>query len=88
MEAFPNNPNTIMGPSLHLVYCDEMGFIRDDCGLYDAILFTLSTPGGTFIASSTQGSNDSLFYKICFDPAFPFSRHHLTWKEALDLTGR
>jgi len=30
IEAFPNNPSTIRGPSLNLVYCDEMGFIRDD----------------------------------------------------------
>lgn len=87
VEAFPNNPYTIRGPSLHLVYCDEMGFIRDDNDLYDAILFTLSATGGTFIASSTPGSSDSLFYKICFDPKFPFSRHHVTWKEALEPHG-
>jgi len=83
VEAFPNNPSTIRGPTLNLVYCDEMNFIRDDEELYDAILFTISTTDGTFIASSTPGSKENLFYKICNDPGFKFSRHHVTWKDAL-----
>src|SRR5713101_7290811 len=40
IEAYPNSPLTIRGPTLHLVYCDEMNYIRDDTELYDAILFT------------------------------------------------
>jgi len=88
IEAYPNNPLTIRGPTLHLVYCDEMNFIRDDFELYDAVLFTLSTTGGCFIASSTPGSRDSLFYKICFAQEFEgFSRHHITWRDAVEPNG-
>ncbi len=87
IEAFPNNPATIRGPSLQLVYCDEMGFIRDDKELYDAILFTIPTTKGTVIVSSTSGSRDSLFYNISHDDAYGFSRHHVTWKEALEPNG-
>lgn len=57
--AFPNNPNTIRGPSLNLVYCGKMGFITDHKELYDATLFTLAATDGTFIVSSTPGSRDS-----------------------------
>jgi phage FluMu gp28-like protein len=85
IEAFPNNPMTIRGPSLNLVYCDEMGFIRDDEELYDSVLFTISTTGGRFIVSSTPGSKENLFYKICNDTTF--SRYHVTWKEALEPNG-
>lgn len=88
IEAFPNNPLTIRGPSLHTVYCDEMNFIRDDTELFDAILFTLSSTNGTFIASSTPGSRDSLFYKLCFAPEYKdFHRSHVTWKNALEPNG-
>ncbi len=48
IEAYPNSPLTIRGPTLHLVYCDEMNYIRDDAELYDAILFTLGTTNGSF----------------------------------------
>lgn len=87
VEAFPNNPNTIRGPSLQLLYCDEMNFIRDDLELYDSVLFTLATTGGRFIASSTPGSKEGLFYKICTDHTLGFSRHHVTWKDALEPKG-
>ncbi len=88
IEALPNSPLTIRGPTLHLVYCDEMNFIRDDAELYDAILFTLGTTNGSFIASSTPGSRDGLFYKICFAQEYSdFGRHHVTWREALEPTG-
>ncbi len=30
IEAFPNNPETIRGPTLHVVYGDEMNFIPND----------------------------------------------------------
>ena len=65
-----------------------MNFIRDDAELYDAILFTLGTTNGSFIASSTPGSRDGLFYKICFAQEYSdFGRHHVTWREALEPTG-
>jgi len=88
IEALPNNPMTIRGPTLHCVYCDEMNFIRDDVDLYDAILFTLATTNGSFIASSTPGSRDGLFYKLCFGEEFSdFSRYHVTWREAVEPGG-
>ena len=87
VEAVPNNPQTIRGASLNLVYCDEMNFIRDDVELYDAILFTIITTNGTFIASSTPGSRDSVFHKISYAPEYKFSRHHVTWKEAVEPNG-
>ncbi len=88
IEAYPNNPLTIRGPTLHLVYCDEMNFIRDDVELYDAVLFTIGTTDGSFIASSTPGSRDGLFYKICFAPEYAdFSRHYISWREAVEPNG-
>src|SRR5437879_3986039 len=65
-----------------------MGFIRDDKQLYDAILFTLITrPHSRFIASSTPGSKDNLFYKFCTDPKYGFSNHHVNWKDAVEPNG-
>ncbi len=88
IEAYPNNPLTIRGPTLHLVYCDEMNFIRDDVELYDAVLFTIGTTNGSFIGSSTPGSRDGLFYKISFAPEYAdFSRHHVSWREAVEPKG-
>jgi phage FluMu gp28-like protein len=88
VEALPANPDTIRGPTAHMIYCDEMNFIRDDEDVYDAILFTLGTTNGRFIATSTPWNTDSMFYRICFDPAFSdFSRHHVTWQDALEPNG-
>src|SRR5438093_6821167 len=65
-----------------------MNYIRDDAELYDAILFTLGTTNGSFIASSTPGSSDSLFYKICLaDEYADFSRHKVSWREAVEPNG-
>src|SRR2546430_11918386 len=65
-----------------------MNFIRDDVELYDAILFTLATTNGSFIASSTPGSRDGLFYKICFAPEYlDFSRSHVSWQDAVEPSG-
>jgi hypothetical protein len=64
IEAFPNNPETIRGPTLHVVYADEFNFIPNDEEMYDAILFTLGTTNGKFVCSSTPWNNDSLFWKI------------------------
>lgn len=88
IEAFPNNPDTIRGPTLNGVYADEFNFIANDEDLYDAILFTLGTTGGSFIASSTPWSRDHTFWKMCNDKAFDdYSRHHVTWKEAIKPNG-
>jgi len=88
IEALPNSPLTIRGPTFHLVYCDEMNFIRDDVELYDAILFTLATTNGSFIASSTPASRDGLFYKICFAPEYlDFTRSHVSWRDAVEPNG-
>jgi len=88
IEAFPNNPDTIRGPTLHVVYCDEMNFIANDEEMYDAILFTLGTTNGKFICSSTPWNTDSIFYKIFNSEDYgDFKRSHVTWKEAQEPNG-
>jgi hypothetical protein len=89
IEAYPNNPDTIRGPTLNLIYCDEMNFIKDDEEMYDAILFTLGTTNGRFIASSTPWSRDHIFYRICREKEFSDFQpvHHVTWKEAQESEG-
>jgi hypothetical protein len=88
IEAFPNNPETIRGPTLNVVYCDEMNFIREDEELYDAILFTLVTTDGKFICSSTPGTTDSIFYRIFHDKAFrDFKKSRVTWKDSVRPKG-
>jgi len=64
IEAFPNNPETIRGPTLHVVYTDEFNFVANDSELYDAILYTLGATDGKFVCSSTPWHTDSVFYKI------------------------
>lgn len=49
IEAFPNNPDTIRGPTLNCVWLDEANFVPNDTELYDAILFTLGTTNGKLI---------------------------------------
>jgi phage FluMu gp28-like protein len=88
IESFPNNPDTIRGPTLEVVYCDEMNFIANDEELYDAILFTLSTTNGKFVCSSTPWSTHSIFYKIFNDPAYSdFTKSHVKWEQALEPNG-
>jgi phage FluMu gp28-like protein len=88
IEAFPNNPDTIRGPTLHIVYCDEMNFIPHDEEMYDAILFTLSTTDGKFICSSTPWNTDSVFYKIFNHKDYKdFKRSHVTWQDATEPKG-
>lgn len=88
IEAFPNNPETIRGPSLHVVFCDEMNFIQNDEEMYDAILFTLSATNGKFICSSTPWSTDSIFYKIFNHEDYAdFKRNHITWRDAVEPEG-
>jgi hypothetical protein len=88
IEAYPNNPDTIRGPTLNLIYADEMNFIKDDEEMYDAILFTLGTTNGLFIASSTPWSRDHIFYRMCNDPDFAdFRRLRITYEDALEPKG-
>lgn len=88
IEAYPCNPDTIRGPTLNGILATEFNFVRDDVDLYDAILFTLGTTNGFFIANSTPWSRDHIFYRICHDPEFDdYSRHHVTWEQALEPNG-
>jgi len=88
IEAYPCNPDTIRGPTLNGVLATEFNFVKDDEEMYDAILFTLGTTNGFFIANSTPWSRDHIFYKMCKDPAFDdFRRLHITWKDAVEPKG-
>jgi phage terminase large subunit-like protein len=89
IEAFPNNPDTIRGPSLDIVYCDEMNFIPNDEEMFDAIMFTLVTKKhGKFICSSTPWTTDSVFWRIWNEDAFKdYAKSHVSWREALEPNG-
>ncbi|MEM2999109.1 MAG: terminase family protein [Candidatus Bathyarchaeia archaeon] len=88
IEAYPNNPETIRGPKLHIVYADEFNFIPNDEELYDAMLFTLGTTNGKFICTSTPWHTDSIFHKIFHDPAYAdYVKSHVTWEQALEPHG-
>ena len=88
IECFPNNPDTIRGPTLHLVYWDEMNFTANDEEMYDAILFTLGTTNGKFVCSSTPWSTDHVFYRIFNHPDYSdFAKSHITWKDAVEPHG-
>jgi phage FluMu gp28-like protein len=88
IEAFPNNPETIRGPTLHVVYADEFNFVANDQDLYDAILYTLGTTDGKFVCSSTPWHTDSIFYKIFNNKNFSdFKTSHVTYEQALFPNG-
>jgi phage FluMu gp28-like protein len=88
IEAFPNNPETIRGPTLHVVYCDEFNFVPNDQELYDAILYTLGTTDGKFVCSSTPWNTDSVFFKIFNHKDFrDFKTSHVTVDKALQPNG-
>jgi phage FluMu gp28-like protein len=88
IEAFPNNPETIRGPTLNCVFLDEANFITNDEELYDAVLFTLSTTNGKFICTSTPWHTDSIFWRIFNDPAYKdFAKSHVTYEQALEPKG-
>jgi phage FluMu gp28-like protein len=88
IEAYPNNPETIRGPKLHIVYADEFNFIPNDEELYDAMLFTLGTTNGKFICTSTPWHTDSIFYKIFHNPTYAdYAKTHVTWQQALEPEG-
>lgn len=88
IEAYPNNPETIRGPKLHIVYADEFAFIPDDEELYDAMLFTLGTTNGKFICTSTPWRTDNIFHKIFYDATFEdYAKSHVTYTQALEPNG-
>lgn len=88
IEAFPNNPETIRGPTLALIWWDETAWTPCDADLYDAILFTLGTTNGKLICTSTPWNSDSLFWKMCNHKDFSdFARHHVTWQQAQEPNG-
>jgi phage FluMu gp28-like protein len=88
IEAFPNNPETIRGPTLNVVYADEFNFVPNDQELYDAILYTLGTTDGKFVCSSTPWHSDSVFFKIFNHKDFQdFKTSHVTVEKALYPNG-
>ena len=88
IEAYPCNPDTIRGPTLNGILATEFNFVKDDEEMYDAILFTLGTTNGFFIANSTPWSRDHVFYKMMKDKDFEdFSRHPVNWEQALEPKG-
>src|SRR6266852_7592824 len=89
IEAFPNSPETVRGLTLQLLIVDEANYIEDDRALYDAIVYALATTNGRFIATSTPGTRDSLFYEMCMDDDLygDFSRHHVSFHDALEPNG-
>jgi len=89
IECFPNNPETIRGPTLDVVYCDEMNFIPNDEEMFDAIMWTLVTKKhGKFICSSTPWNTDSVFFRIWNEPAFEhYAKTHITWRDAVEPNG-
>src|SRR5665647_769570 len=88
IEAFPNNPETIRGPTFDVVYADEFNFVVNDQDLYDAILYTLGTTNGKFVCSSTPWNTDSVFYKIFTHKNFSkFRTSHVTIEKALSPNG-
>jgi hypothetical protein len=87
IEAFPNNPETIRGPTFNVVYADEFNFVANDQDLYDAILYTLGTTDGKFVCSSTPWNTDSVFYKIFTHKNFShFKTTHVIYEKALTQT--
>jgi phage FluMu gp28-like protein len=90
IQAFPNSPETIRGePGVNLIYSDEFSYIKADKELYEAAIFSLITTNGKFLATSTPGSRDSLFYAMCTDDVSfsDFSRHHVSYLDALEPNG-
>jgi phage FluMu gp28-like protein len=88
IEAFPNNPETIRGPTFDVVYADEFNFVANDQDLYDAILYTLGTTDGKFVCSSTPWNTDSVFFKIFTHKNFGhFKTSHVTIDKALNPNG-
>jgi len=87
-EAFPNNPDTIRGPTFDVIWWEEANFTSNDEDLYDAILFTLGTTNGKLVATSTPFNTDSTFWKMCNHKDYSdFVGSHVTWQDALEPNG-
>ena len=90
IQAFPNSPETIRGePGVNLLYVDEFSYIKDDKELYEGAIFSMMTTNGRFLATSTPGSRESMFYAMCTDNVIfgDFSRHHVSYLDALEPNG-
>ncbi|MCW4018010.1 MAG: terminase family protein [Candidatus Bathyarchaeota archaeon] len=88
IEAFPNNPDTIRGPTFKVIWIEECNFISGDDDLYDAVLFTLGTTNGKLIATSTPWNTGSLFWRMCNHKDFSdFARSHVRWSDAMAPDG-
>jgi len=88
IDAYPCNPDTIRGPTLNGILATEFNFVKDDEEMYDAILFTLGTTNGFFIANSTPWSRDHIFYRMMNDKDYDdFKRFHITWQDAVEPKG-
>jgi phage FluMu gp28-like protein len=88
VEAYPNNPDTIRGPTLNIVWWDECNFTPNDIELYDAILFTLGATDGKLVCTSTPWNSDSVFWRMCNHEDFSdFARHHVPWGRAVEPNG-
>jgi len=90
IQAFPNSPETIRGePGVNLLFADEFSYIKDDKDLYEASIFSLVTTNGRFLATSTPGSRESMFYAMCTDDVNfgDVSRHHVSYVDALEPNG-
>lgn len=88
IEAFPNNPDTIRGYTLDLIWWDEVNFTAGDRDMYDAMLFALGTRSGKLIATSTPWNTDSVFWRMCNHGDFSdFARHHVSWEQTVQPKG-
>lgn len=89
IEAFPNSPETVRGLTLDALIMDEANYIEDDRALYDSVVYALASTDGRFIATSTPGTRDSLFYEMFTnDEEYgDFSRHHVSFHDALEPKG-
>jgi len=91
IQAFPNNPETIRGHTLHVVCWTEMNFTPDDLDMYDAISYAMATTNGIFIGESTPWSRNHLFYRMFTDdeayPPTEVFRSHVSWREAVRPKG-
>jgi len=91
IQAFPNNPETIRGHTLHVVCWTEMNFTPDDLDMYDAISYAMATTNGIFIGESTPWTRNHLFYRMFTDDeAYPpeeVFRSHVSWRDAVRPKG-
>jgi len=66
-------PFTIRGHGPRKVSIDEMNFIRKDKDLWLSALLPMTLTREVLInVASTPWNKDSVYYKMCFDPAFKF----------------